>query len=287
MAANDSEDYVKTGQVLKSSAGDKFEIGRKLGGGQYGQVFDAKHQKKNGEIDGVVALKMVKFGEEDDSEVMKEVQILNLIRDVENIVELKTVFDFDSDEDHFKVIVTEKMGPSLENLIKDQTLCIPNCIKISHTLLEIFEQFQKLGLCYKDLHSGNLLFCPELLHLKLTDFGLSEMSKRNAHKDPRAFKYIYDACSVALLMVCCRTDQKVITKPECTLADYSNEMRALKESLLESGMIFLMDFVKELISQLKGGEVSYPQLRRALISSQFTQPNQFFILTSSVPVMLA
>ncbi|PIC13647.1 hypothetical protein B9Z55_027526 [Caenorhabditis nigoni] len=287
MAANDADDYVKAGKVLESSAGDKFEVGRKIGGGQFGQVYDAKHQKKNGEIDGIVALKMVKYGEDDDSEVMREIDNLNLVRDVENIIELKTVFDFDADDDHFKVLVFEKFGPSLEHLIKDRILCIANCIKIADTLLEIFEKFQKLGLCYKDLHSGNLLFCPELFHLKLTDFGLSEMSKRNAHKDPKAWKYVYDASSVALLMVCCRTDQKVITKPECSLADYSNEMRALKESLLESGMMFLLDFVKELISQLKGGEVSYPQLRRALSASQFTPPNKFFILTSSVPVMLA
>ncbi|PIC13657.1 hypothetical protein B9Z55_027533 [Caenorhabditis nigoni] len=241
MAANDADDYVKSGKVLESSAGDKFEVGRKIGGGQFGQVYDAKHQKKKWR---------------------------NCRRS--------------SSEDVF-----EKMGVSLEHLIKDRTLCISNCIKIANTLLEIFEQFQKLGLSYKDLHSGNLLFCHELFHLKLTDFGLSEMSKRNAHKDPKAWKYIYDASSVAFLLVCCRTDQKVINKPECSLADYTNEMKALKESLLESGMMFLLDFVKELISQLKGGEVSYPQLRRALSASQFTPPNKFFILTPTVPVMLA
>ncbi|PIC31107.1 hypothetical protein B9Z55_022125 [Caenorhabditis nigoni] len=287
MTADGEPDYVNKGQKLQSAGGDRFEVGRKLGGGKFGQVFEAKYEKKNGEVKGIVALKLIKFDEEDDSEVRNELNILKIVQNVERVVTPKKAFDVELNSEIYKIIVFERLGPSLEFLIQNRTLNVQNCVKIGYILLEIFEDLQKLGIHYKDLHSGNVLFSSDLRIMKLTDFGLSQRAKRSSKNDPKEYKYAFDASSIMFLMVCLRTDCKFITKCECSTSDYLNELNGLRDTLLDSNMVFLMTFLNEMIAQLKG-ELSYSKLRLSLTSELATfDPNSCFILTPTVPVWLA
>ncbi|CAO4387981.1 unnamed protein product [Caenorhabditis nigoni] len=249
---NDLPNYVRVGQILEDSDGSCFEMGEKLGGGSCGQVFEGCFWKKNGERENVYAVKLVQY---------------------------------EPGEESF-----ERMGPSLESLTRHRILSVPNCLKIGYTLLQVFSDLKKLGVIHQDLHSENVMFCHDLKHMKLGDFGDAEKAKRNknVHRDAKCYSYGFDAASVLFLLSCCRTDIKNIKNRNCTTSAYLNELKAVKEGLLDNNMLFLQGFTDELLIQVRDSNVSYSKLRHALISSSATfSPSDNFIVTNDVPSMLA
>ncbi|PIC11769.1 hypothetical protein B9Z55_028867 [Caenorhabditis nigoni] len=289
MNASDQDDYVRRGQILLSGSGSKFEIGEKLGSGAFGQVYQSRYTKKNGTEEGIVAVKLVKYEEGEDADVQREREILNLCAPVENVITLKKAFTFILDEQHFMLFAFEKYGLSLESMLKDRIINVPNTLKVGYIVLGIFEHLQKLGIVFRDLHPGQLLFCSDLVHMKLTDFGMAQQAKRNKNttKEANTYVYAFDAASVAFLLVCCRTDAKVMDKPELTTSAFVNELRGVKDTLLQNNMMFAYEFVDELTRQMRGN-LSYAKLQRALSAGLVTfDPDDKFILTDSVPSMLA
>ncbi|CAO4384573.1 unnamed protein product [Caenorhabditis nigoni] len=285
MNASDTDNFVRQGQLLFSGSGSRFEIGAKLGSGAFGQVYEALYTKKNGTQEGIVAVKLVKFEEGEDADVQREVDILKMCTHVDNIIRLKKSFILSLDEQNYMLFAFEKYGLSLESMLKDRIINVWNTLKVGYTVLGIFEHLQKLGIVYRDLHPGQLLFCADLTHMKMTDFGMAQRAKRNT-KEAKAYVYSYDAASVVFLLVCCRTDSKVMDKPELTVASFVNEMRGVKDMLLQNNMMFASEFVDEVISQLRGS-LSYPKLQSALSAGLLSfDPNENFMLTDAVPQML-
>ncbi|PIC31105.1 hypothetical protein B9Z55_022124 [Caenorhabditis nigoni] len=287
---NDLPNYVRVGQILEDSDGSCFEMGEKLGGGSCGQVFEGCFWKKNGERENVYAVKLVQYEPGEECEAEREVEMLKICQNVENIVVLQKSFDVMINDQNFKLMAFERMGPSLESLTRHRILSVPNCLKIGYTLLQVFSDLKKLGVIHQDLHSENVMFCHDLKHMKLGDFGDAEKAKRNknVHRDAKCYSYGFDAASVLFLLSCCRTDIKNIKNRNCTTSAYLNELKAVKEGLLDNNMLFLQGFTDELLIQVRDSNVSYSKLRHALISSSATfSPSDNFIVTNDVPPMLA
>ncbi|PIC31104.1 hypothetical protein B9Z55_022123 [Caenorhabditis nigoni] len=287
MNAEDQADYVKPGQTIISSSGRSIEFGQKIGAGAFGQVFAGRIQKENGEQGEVLACKMVPYEPGEESEAEEEINILKMLINVKNIVSLEEAFDVHFDDQHYKIMCFEKLGPSLAHMLQNRKICVPNALKVGLIVLDVFAELEKIGVLYQDLHPGNLLFSHNLSHLKVTDFGNSEVAKRNKkpRKDGKNFLYIFDAISVGFLVLCCRGATTMI-RPTATISSYVNSLKHVKETLLEHDSLFLSAFLDEGIEQLRS-ELSYSKLRKALTSSVYTfNPKEPFIVTQGVPPML-
>ncbi|PIC31109.1 hypothetical protein B9Z55_022127 [Caenorhabditis nigoni] len=278
--------FLKIGEILKAPDGDTFVVVGKLGAGACAQVFEAKNEKRNGEDAGMVAMKIGKIEREDYARIKREIEILEIVKNVPNTIMLKKIFSYKCNDVDFQILVLETMGDSLKDLIKDKTVCTPNAIRVGMILLDVFQHFQKLGVVYKDLHAGNVLFSKDLRTMKLIDFGLSEKSPRNSATDDKAYKYIYDPTMITFLMVNMKTNYKNAKQPRCSISYYVNGLKDVRENLLEAGMLFLKSFIDELLDQIKG-HLSYPKLKLALATGLPTySEDDGFIVSSTIPPSL-
>ncbi|CAO4387979.1 unnamed protein product [Caenorhabditis nigoni] len=288
MNAYDQDDFVNAGQVLTSSCGSRIEFGKKLGSGAYGQVFEGRIQKTNGEMGEVLAVKFVPFEEGEQSEAQEEIEILNMCVDLKNVMTLKMACTVNLNDQNYQLMGFEKYAISLGEMIQNRKINIPNAVKTGYIVLEVFAELEKLGILYQDLHAGNLLFCHKLTHMKIADFGMAEVTRKNkkANKKGNNYIYLFDAASVALLLLSCR-GAKILHRPAVSISAYINEMKTIKESLLDNESLFMMPFVNELIDQLRS-QLSYAKLKRALTTSLLIfDSSEPFIITPTVPAMLA
>jgi len=76
------------------------------------------------------------------------------------------------------VIVMEDGGDSLDILLQQEPLDLPNLFDIALQLSETIDQIHQKYIIHKDINPSNILWCPKSKQLKIIDFGISSELSR-------------------------------------------------------------------------------------------------------------
>lgn len=148
---------------------EKYQRGRKLGEGVYGQVYLAKRITDS----AVVAIKRVKSQDPNggiDRSILREIKYLTELSEA-NIINLYDVYVMDGNVH----LVLEYCPYNLEDIIRDKSIYLES----KHSKCLIYMLIQSVVQCHsnfilhRDLKPQNILFSDKTNVLKLTDFGLA------------------------------------------------------------------------------------------------------------------
>ena len=141
-------------------------IGRVVGSGSFGVVFQAKVREK----EETVAIKKVL---QDDRFENREVEIMCFL-DHPNIVILKHAFNFSEGEDLFYNLELEFFSENIHRVITHyanyrQKLPLVYVKLYMFQTLRALAYLHSMGICHRDIKPPNLLIDPASQHLKLGD----------------------------------------------------------------------------------------------------------------------
>ena len=147
---------------------EKYERGRVLGEGTFGQVYEAYRRKDQLKV----AIKRLKGNDPNggiDRTVLREIKFLQELHEP-NIIKLIEVYVVDGNVH----LVLEFCAYDLEKIIRDKTILLQTSqIKLyMKMLLESINQCHRSYIIHRDLKPANLLFDMQG-NLKLSDFGLA------------------------------------------------------------------------------------------------------------------
>jgi serine/threonine protein kinase len=147
-------------------------IGRVVGSGSFGVVFQAKVREK----EETVAIKKVL---QDDRFENREVEIMCFL-DHPNIVILKHAFNFSEGEDLFYNLELEFFSENIHRVITHyanyrQKLPLVYVKLYMFQTLRALAYLHSMGICHRDIKPPNLLIDPASQHLKLGDFGSAKL----------------------------------------------------------------------------------------------------------------
>jgi len=147
-------------------------IGRVVGSGSFGVVFQAKVREK----EETVAIKKVL---QDDRFENREVEIMCLL-DHPNIITLKHAFNFSEGEDLFYNLELEFFSENIHRVITHyanyrQKLPLIYVKLYMFQTLRALAYLHSMGICHRDIKPPNLLIDPASQHLKLGDFGSAKL----------------------------------------------------------------------------------------------------------------
>ncbi|EIE18761.1 Pkinase-domain-containing protein [Coccomyxa subellipsoidea C-169] len=149
---------------------DKYEKGEKLGQGQFGVVYKARH-KETGQI---VAIKKIHLGNAKEGINMTALREIKLLRELESpyIVQLLDVFPHKRNLS----LVYEFLDSDLECLIRDRATIISAADVKSYMqmLLKGLVSCHKHWILHRDIKPNNFLISMSG-EMKLADFGLARM----------------------------------------------------------------------------------------------------------------
>lgn len=153
---------------------ERYQRGKKLGEGVYGQVYLAKRIDDG----AVVAIKRVKSQDPNggiDRSILREIKYLTEITET-NIISLYDVYVVDGNVH----LVMEYCPYNLEDVIRDKSIFLESkhakCL--AYMLIQSVAQCHSNFILHRDLKPQNILFNDKGV-LKLTDFGLAR-----AHGSP-------------------------------------------------------------------------------------------------------
>lgn len=158
---------------------DKYELGKVLGSGSFGQVREAK--LKGGESSEIRAVKMIEpdkgDGEWSNQAIfVREVGLLQQMKH-ENIIRY---YDFYEDI-HFLYVVMElcKGGEVFNKIVEMKRFSEKNAAHIGTQMLKSMDYIHKLNIAHRDIKAENFMLSEPSVHsnVKMIDFGMATKFK--------------------------------------------------------------------------------------------------------------
>jgi len=161
---------VREGTLIKG-----YRVGRCLGTGSMGEVYEAKNET-NGKR---VALKVLREGTEEalnaSRRLLEEARAVNAIRHP-GIVE---VFDLGLMGETRPFLVMELLeGISLSARLKQGIFLVPDAIAVLEGMLEALGAAHRAGVVHRDLKPSNVFLVEKGKRVKLLDFGVARREGR-------------------------------------------------------------------------------------------------------------
>ncbi|KNC46028.1 CMGC/CK2 protein kinase [Thecamonas trahens ATCC 50062] len=144
---------------------DRFKMGRKVGQGHFGEVFEAKDTQRKSKK---VVAKMLKDTRKQKAKLRQEIKMLEYVRGGPNIVQLQdTVKDLNTGN---KLLIFEKINyvkcrdlfPQLDN---------EEVRYYAYELLRAIAYTHSIGVMHRDIKPSNILIDPRKRKLRLIDWG--------------------------------------------------------------------------------------------------------------------
>eukprot|EP00270_Netrium_digitus_P009791 TRINITY_DN299_c0_g1_i1.p1 TRINITY_DN299_c0_g1~~TRINITY_DN299_c0_g1_i1.p1 ORF type:complete len:526 (+),score=132.98 TRINITY_DN299_c0_g1_i1:135-1712(+) len=161
---------------------DSFDIGRKLGSGQFGTTYECVEKSSGLHFAAKVIPKSKLLTKDDVEDVRREVAILYHVAEQPNIVNMKAAYE---DSSNVFIVMELCTGGELYDTILDriQRLGVPyserDAAHVAKVIVKVVEICHSLGVIHRDLKPENFLLSSKGSdsELKATDFGLSAFFK--------------------------------------------------------------------------------------------------------------
>ncbi|CAL8170171.1 unnamed protein product [Prunus armeniaca] len=162
--------------VLQTKTGhlkDFFDLGEKLGHGQFGTTFHCVEKSTGKEYACKSIAKRKLLNTEDVEDVRREIQIMHHLAGNQNVIAIKAAY-----EDAVAVHVVMELcsgGELFDRIIKRGHFTERKAAQLTRTIVGVIEACHSLGVMHRDLKPENFLFVneDEDSSLKAIDFGLS------------------------------------------------------------------------------------------------------------------
>eukprot|EP00928_Gymnodinium_smaydae_P037387 TRINITY_DN2595_c0_g3_i1.p1 TRINITY_DN2595_c0_g3~~TRINITY_DN2595_c0_g3_i1.p1 ORF type:complete len:380 (+),score=74.60 TRINITY_DN2595_c0_g3_i1:69-1208(+) len=154
---------------LDKTVTDRYEVGKRIGRGCYGIVFDAVRHSE--EIKSPYAVKKIMHAFKnatDAQRAYREVMYLKALSDHENIITLKEVLCASNDMHLY--LVFERMDGSLAVALRTKALQPIHKDLICYQLTRALKWVHSANVVHRDVTPANILLT-KLCHVKLADFG--------------------------------------------------------------------------------------------------------------------
>lgn len=171
---------LKVDSVLRTKTGhlnEDFNLGRKLGHGQFGTTFLCTEKKTGKEYACKSIARRKLLTQEDVDDVRREVEILHHLSGNPSVVSIKGAY-----EDAVAVHVIMELcagGELFDRIVKRGHYSEKKAAELTRTIVGVIETCHSLGVMHRDLKPENFLFVNEEedSSLKTIDFGLSMFFK--------------------------------------------------------------------------------------------------------------
>ncbi|KAL0426621.1 UNVERIFIED_CONTAM: Calcium-dependent protein kinase [Sesamum latifolium] len=166
--------------VLRTKTGhlkEHFNLGHKLGHGQFGTTFLCVERKTGKEYACKSIAKRKLLTQEDVDDVRREIEIMHHLSGNPNVVSIKGAY-----EDAVAVHVVMELctgGELFDRIVKRGHYSEKKAAELTRTIVGVIETCHSLGVMHRDLKPENFLFVneDEDSPLKAIDFGLSMFFK--------------------------------------------------------------------------------------------------------------
>ncbi|KAL2229237.1 UNVERIFIED_CONTAM: Calcium-dependent protein kinase 2 [Sesamum indicum] len=166
--------------VLKTKTGhlkEHFNLGHKLGHGQFGTTFLCVERKTGKEYACKSIAKRKLLTQEDVDDVRREIEIMHHLSGNPNVISIKGAY-----EDAVAVHVVMELctgGELFDRIVKRGHYSEKKAAELTRTIVGVIETCHSLGVMHRDLKPENFLFVneDEDSPLKAIDFGLSMFFK--------------------------------------------------------------------------------------------------------------
>ncbi|RZB94563.1 Calcium-dependent protein kinase SK5 isoform C [Glycine soja] len=154
-----------------------YEVGRKLGQGQFGTTFECTRRASGGKFACKSIPKRKLLCKEDYEDVWREIQIMHHLSEHANVVRIEGTYE-DSTAVHLVMELCEG-GELFDRIVQKGHYSERQAARLIKTIVEVVEACHSLGVMHRDLKPENFLFdtIDEDAKLKATDFGLSVFYK--------------------------------------------------------------------------------------------------------------
>ncbi|CAJ1036059.1 Protein tyrosine kinase/Protein kinase domain/Fungal protein kinase [Leishmania utingensis] len=175
----------KTAKILENCLvqGGRFRVGRRIGGGSFGEVFLAV-DTQTGEM---VAIK-TENAKEIHSQLLTESRYYTIMTQGRAAAYMPTIFGYTS-EGGFNLLTMELMGPSLENLHEQcgNRFSLKTTLMLADQILWLMELVHSHSILHRDIKPDNLVMGTGKKghHVYIIDFGLARK-----YRDPRTNAHI-------------------------------------------------------------------------------------------------
>ncbi|KAG5466683.1 hypothetical protein LSCM1_00853 [Leishmania martiniquensis] len=163
--------------------GGRFRIGRRIGGGSFGDIFEGV-DTRTGEI---VAIK-VERAKTTHPQLLAETQHYTLVSQGRAAAYMPTIFGYSSESD-FNVMAMELMGLSLEDLHEQcgGRFSLKTTLMLADQILWLIELVHSRGILHRDIKPDNFIMGrgKKEHHVYIIDFGLAK-----SYRDPRTHAHI-------------------------------------------------------------------------------------------------
>ncbi|RDX78881.1 hypothetical protein CR513_40772, partial [Mucuna pruriens] len=154
-----------------------YEVGRKLGQGQFGTTFLCTRRASGGKFACKSIPKRKLLCKEDYEDVWREIQIMHHLSEHTHVVRIEGTYE-DSSAVHLVMELCEG-GELFDRIVQKGHYSERQAAALIKTIVEVVESCHSLGVMHRDLKPENFLFdtVDEDAKLKATDFGLSVFYK--------------------------------------------------------------------------------------------------------------
>ncbi|KAF7804210.1 calcium-dependent protein kinase 26-like [Senna tora] len=171
---------LQTDSVLQTKSGNLkefYNLGRKLGSGQFGTTFHCVEKDTGKEYACKSIAKRKLVTQEDVEDVRREIQIMHHLAGCSDVISIKGAY-----EDAVAVHVVMELcagGELFDRIVQRGHYTERKAAKIARTVVSVIEACHSLGVMHRDLKPENFLFVneDEESPLKAIDFGLSAFFK--------------------------------------------------------------------------------------------------------------
>ncbi|KAL3646958.1 Calcium-dependent protein kinase 25 [Castilleja foliolosa] len=171
---------LKVESVLRTKTGhlkEHFNLGHKLGHGQFGTTFHCVERKTGKEYACKSIAKRKLLTLEDVDDVRREIEIMHHLSGNPSVVSIKGAY-----EDNVAVHVVMELcagGELFDRIVKRGHYSEKKAAELTRTIVGVIETCHSLGVMHRDLKPENFLFVSEDEDspLKAIDFGLSMFFK--------------------------------------------------------------------------------------------------------------
>ncbi|GLT31588.1 hypothetical protein SLA2020_517100 [Shorea laevis] len=162
--------------ILQTKTGhlkEYYELGKKLGHGQFGTTFLCVEKVTGKEYACKSIMKRKLVTEDDVDDVKREIQIMHHLAGHPNVISIRAAY-----EDSVAVHVVMELcsgGELFDRIIKRGHYTERKAAKLTRTIVGVIESCHSMGVMHRDLKPENFLFVNEEEDspLKAIDFGLS------------------------------------------------------------------------------------------------------------------
>ncbi len=175
-------------ELLKKKSGTperlgRYVIERRIGRGAMGAVYLAKDPR----INRAIALKAIPIEKEFEDEELREAR-LRFYREAESAGRLThpniiTVFDAGEDKGLAYIAMEYVSGMSLRSFTDPKRLLAPKrALELAAATAEGLDYAHNQGVVHRDIKPANLLYNPKDGSIKISDFGVAQMTDNNKTK---------------------------------------------------------------------------------------------------------